>query len=43
MKVVEFGDIRRIVIKPHLTKICEKAVLNKVKQINSKLLDSDSY
>jgi hypothetical protein len=42
-KVVELGDIRPIVIKPHLTKICEKAVLNKIKQINSKLLDSDSY
>jgi hypothetical protein len=42
-KVVEFSDIIPIVIKPHLTKICEKAVLIKIKQIDSKLLDSDSY
>ena len=42
-KVVELADIRPIVIKPHLSKICEKAVLIKIKQIDSKLLDSDSY
>jgi hypothetical protein len=42
-EIVELGDIRPIVIKPHMTKICEKAVLNNIKQNNSKLLDSDSY
>jgi hypothetical protein len=30
-KIVELSDIRPIVIKPHLVKICEKAISNKIR------------
>ena len=41
--VVELQDIRPIVIKPHLVKICEKAIEFKINQLNSKILDSGEY
>ena len=32
---VRLEDVRPIVIKSHLTKICENAILNKIKSTNS--------
>ena len=42
-QTVELNDIRPIVIKPHLVKICEKAVQSKIKELGSRLLDTDGY
>jgi len=42
-KIVELSDIRPIVIKPHLVKICEKAISNKIKEMKSRILETGSY
>ena len=36
-------DIRPIVIKSHLTKVLEKAILAKIKEIDSKILPTAAY
>jgi uncharacterized membrane-anchored protein YjiN (DUF445 family) len=42
-KIVELQDIRPIVIKPHLVKICEKAIESKIDEVSSSILESGEY
>jgi uncharacterized Fe-S cluster-containing radical SAM superfamily protein len=41
--VVEIDDIRPIVVKSHLTKICEKVILTKIKEGHNHLLKTKRY
>ena len=36
-------DIRPIVVKSHITKICEKAILFKIRSSKSEILETSSY
>lgn len=38
VSVVGLDDVRPIVIKPHMVKICEKAIMAKLKQSQSDIL-----
>ena len=41
--IVCLDDIRPIVIKSHITKICEKAILFKIRSSKSEILETSSY
>ena len=42
-RVVGIDDIRPIVVKSHLTKICEKAILAKINHGHNHLLETKRY